>query len=136
MHHPLIQPVPITLDKPRSLVLDFNARCRIEEAINVDMIADEIRFDMRTTRAMLWSALLHEDPKLTLEQVGRMITTGPGGNLEAVFKAVTEALKRSQVPEPDVKTIEGEVASVPTAAGQIAETPSAASGPAPSSTSA
>lgn len=66
--------VPVKLDKVRTLVLDFNALCKVEEVTGVSMLVGQPAFSsMRMMRALVWAGLLHEDPTLSLEFVGQLI---------------------------------------------------------------
>ncbi|KKM90808.1 hypothetical protein LCGC14_1234800 [marine sediment metagenome] len=68
------------------LLFDFNAMARMEEAINHDVLNVRFwrNFGARDARAMLWASMLHEEPELTIEQVGSMVTMK---NLAMVVKA-------------------------------------------------
>ena len=66
--------VSVQLDKPRTLVLDFNAYCRVEEVTGVSLLVGQLAFtSMRVMRAIVWAGLLHEDPTLSLEFVGDLL---------------------------------------------------------------
>lgn len=97
--------VPITLDKPRTLVLSFNAMCDVQRVLgrNPFELDGEGEVDIgspEVIRAYLWAALKHEDPELTLEQTGDLLEQAPGGWVSAMT-AVAQALEAS-MPEPDV----------------------------------
>lgn len=68
---PAVKNIPIDLDKPRSLRLDLNAMEQFEE-VSGKSIA-EISGRIKDIKILLWAMLLHEDPELTLEQVGAMV---------------------------------------------------------------
>lgn len=53
----------------------------------------------RENRATLWCMLIHEDPALTLKQVGHMVTIE---NIQVVFDAVNAAQSVNS-PEPEKK---------------------------------
>ena len=66
--------VSVQLDRPRTLVLDFNAYCRVEEVTGISLLVGQEAFSsMRMMRAIVWAGLLHEDPTLTLEGVGDLL---------------------------------------------------------------
>lgn len=66
--------IPLRLDRDRTIILSFNALCRAEEVTGVNFLMGEVTFSsVRIMRALVWAGLLHEDPILTLEQVGDMI---------------------------------------------------------------
>jgi hypothetical protein len=65
----IVKPVPIELDRPRSLVMDFEAMARFEDATGVSAWSREAWNGTRYLPALVWAGLLHEDPDLTLEEV-------------------------------------------------------------------
>ncbi|KKM71087.1 hypothetical protein LCGC14_1434260, partial [marine sediment metagenome] len=69
------------------LLFDFNAMARMEEAINHDVLNVRFwrNFGARDARAMLWASMLHEEPELTIEQVGSFINMK---NLAMVIKTL------------------------------------------------
>jgi hypothetical protein len=87
----------ITLDKERHLKLDLNAMVKFEEVtgkslFNQNALSELSSIDMR---ALLWAGLAHEDPTLTLTDVGALITLE---NMDIVAKAITEALHPKPSP--------------------------------------
>lgn len=71
------KPIPIELDRPRKLFLDLNAMAAYEEVSGRSIwdIQDDIqRMDIKTIRALLWAGLKRDDPELTLEQAGELVT--------------------------------------------------------------
>jgi hypothetical protein len=94
-----IKPIPITLDKPRTLLYDFNAFMELEDLygdINKAFKGLE-QLKMRPIRDMIWAGLIHEDESLTPKQVGKMLHVL---NLEEIATKITEALGIS-LPEPE-----------------------------------
>jgi hypothetical protein len=81
--------VPIELDRPRTLILSFNAFCKAEEVTGIPFLVEQPQFSsLSTVRALFWAGLLHEDPTLTLEQAGDFIEeVGMDTILDAVMKA-------------------------------------------------
>jgi HK97 gp10 family phage protein len=87
-------PEPVTLDlggETRTLIVDLNTMCRVEEMTGTNML---LEFPLRTVspnevRLFLWACLAHEDDQLTLDQVGRWVTTE---NLKAVDAALMRVL--------------------------------------------
>lgn len=69
--------VPIMLDRQRTLKGDLNALCSVEEATGRSVFSEGEYMRLMTTfsgqRALLWAFLRHEDPRLTLEQVGDLL---------------------------------------------------------------
>lgn len=90
--------VAVTLDKPRTLVIDFNALCRVEEVTGQSMLVGAPAFSsMIVLRALTWAGLLHEDPTLTLEAVGAMLGDADSGEmLDSIMEAYNAAM-----PEQD-----------------------------------
>ena len=88
--------VEITLDRPRRLLFDFNAKVAFEEATGASTF-DPKTFNLssKVIRALLWAGLLHENPMLTLQEAGAMITRQ---NEREVSKKVFEAWRLS-LPE-------------------------------------
>lgn len=99
---PTIKTVKIELDRERALRFDFNALSLFEETTGLNSLDATIwgSLNAKNLRAMLWSALKHEDPGLTQEQVGEMIHTG---NIAYVTERITEAYKSSTPDQPEGK---------------------------------
>jgi len=95
-----IKPVPVQLDKERTLFYDFNALIELEEIYGTVTEAMSGLGDLRVKniRDMIWAGLLHEDENLTQKQVGKMLTMA---NLEEVALKISESLGIS-LPEPEV----------------------------------
>ena len=90
--------VAIELDRHRKMLIDFNALASFEEVTGKSALREGI--DSKSAvdiRAFLWAALRHEDPGLTLDQVGAMIHLG---NLEWAGEKIAEAFAAA-VPESD-----------------------------------
>jgi hypothetical protein len=89
-----VKPIPITLDKERTLKYDFNAFAEIEERFGTIQkafgeLTDKKSPKLKAVRAILWAGLIHEDPKLTEQQVGAMLSLG---DLATIMPAVLEAI--------------------------------------------
>jgi hypothetical protein len=94
-----IKPIPITLDKERTLLYDFNAFIELEELygdINKAFEGLE-QLKMKTIRDMIWAGLIHEDENLTSKQVGKMLNMA---NVQEIAAKIMEALGIS-LPEPE-----------------------------------
>lgn len=65
----IVRPVPIVLDKPRTLRMDFDAMARFEEATGESAWYGNVWSSPKYLRQLIWAALLHEDPDLTLDEV-------------------------------------------------------------------
>jgi hypothetical protein len=100
MSIPLVR-VLIQLDKPRTLILDFNALCRVEEVTGVSMLIGEPAFSsMRMMRALVWAGLLHEDPSLTVEHVGKLLGEADASDvLEKIVTAYAVSMPDAEVNE-------------------------------------
>jgi len=94
------QLVPIELGgKTRNIRLDFNALALAEELTGKSFVDIEAWGDMRATdiRAVIYACLVHEDPELTLEQVGGLLHMG---NVERIALELVDAFVLS-MPEDD-----------------------------------
>lgn len=97
-----VREVAITLDKKRTLRYDLNAFAELEElGMGTSGEVMEVLQDgsMKAMRGLLWAGLIHEDPELTLQQVGFWVTMD---NLEDVSQKVTEAITGS-LPDADAE---------------------------------
>jgi len=103
---PTVPVVKITLDKERTLRFDFNAYCAFEEKTGQSALSADIwlKPNATTTRALLWAALLHEDPSLKLTDVGAMVHIG---NFKEVSDKIQEATIASS-PEPSGEAEDGD----------------------------
>jgi hypothetical protein len=72
----------VVLDRERRLRMDFNALARAEEVTGKSFLDAETWKNLKASdyRAIAWACLLDEDPSLTIEQVGRLMTTGKRDN--------------------------------------------------------
>lgn len=77
-----IKRVPIELDKPRTMLIDWNAMFMIEEAItkrkggawiSLQDLGDVKMLSIADMRTIIWGSLIHEDEALTEKQVGAMV---------------------------------------------------------------
>ena len=103
--------VAITLDKPRRVLFDLNALAALEEQTGKNMLSAEgwaqfQQFDDKgeplpitatAARLVLWAGLLHEDPELTVQDVGKLIREDNLAAIETVIAAATTA----SLPEPE-----------------------------------
>lgn len=108
--------VKIKLDKERELRFDMNAQVMFEDATGentLDTAFWKKKMTAKTTRALIWACLVHEDPALTLTQVGRMLTPK---NSELVSTALNRALTESspEAEKEDAEEDDGKNASLPT----------------------
>lgn len=95
---PLVTGVKVKLDKERTLRLDLNAMVRFEQASGKSLLKQSTwdTLSIADIRSLLWACLLHEDPELTVEQVGSMIHPG---NMVQVFGEIQRVWQLS-APEP------------------------------------
>jgi len=72
-HH--IPKTPIRIGgKDRHLTFDFNAICSVSQQTGINLLQASVsNVEPQNLRALLLASLLHEDPTLTLEQVGAWI---------------------------------------------------------------
>lgn len=89
-------PIKVDLDKKRTMYITLGAMHEFEEATGKSMdemdenkIGDILHF--------VTAALKHEDPDLTIKEVGHFIHPG---NMEEVFKAIEKAM-REIAPEKE-----------------------------------
>lgn len=97
-----IKPVPIELDKPRSILFDFNAWIELEDIYgNIPAAMEKMGSGlMRDVRNILWAGLVHEDPELTIKDVGKILSIA---DLEEVTKAMIAATEQA-LPEGNEKS--------------------------------
>ena len=93
-----IAEIELMLDKKRKLVFDFNAICRLEEETGKNALAGDTWSNLTASdvRALLWGALLRDDPELSLSKVGELITFN---NLPQITEAIQKAFEAAAVPE-------------------------------------
>jgi hypothetical protein len=94
--------VTVVIDKPRRLRFDFNAFASYEEVTGKSILAEGFQEGLnsvRGLRALLWAALLHEDPNLTLTDVGAMLHLGNARQVSDSVQAALGAALPDQEPE-------------------------------------
>lgn len=92
------KPVPIKLDRVRHLKYDLNALVLLEEQFgSLGAALDAVQGQsIRAIRSWLYAGLAHEDPDLTPEQAGALVSLT---ELPAVTDAILRALGAS-FPNP------------------------------------
>lgn len=96
MKEKLVKSVPIELDRTRHLKFDLNALCSFEETTGKPIPSIDFNaLSVTHVRALLWAGLIHEDPELSLTQVGAMISLD---GLDVISRTIVEALSTS-MPE-------------------------------------
>lgn len=79
----------IELDRLRTIKFDMNALAEMEDALGRPVSQmTEMNVGMREMRAMVWAGLLHENPKLTLADAGKLIELD---RLEEITQQITAA---------------------------------------------
>jgi hypothetical protein len=95
--------VHLRLDRERTLIISFNALCLAEEITGINFLMGEFTFSsVRVMRALVWAGLIHEDPSLTLEQVGDLIEQrGASEVARVIIDAFAAAMPKSKVEDDD-----------------------------------
>jgi len=90
--------VKVTLDRERSMLVDWNAMYKIEEAItqrrggpwvSMQSLGDISKLAIADMRSVVWGSLLYEDPAITEDLVGRVVHMG---NMEYVCERLAIAM--------------------------------------------
>lgn len=94
-----IKPIPIVLDKPRTIVFDLNSFAELEESYgSVQAVLDEMaKGSIKALRLLLWAGLVHEQDDLTPKDVGRLIQFG---DIPKLTDLLNSALEKAQ-PSPE-----------------------------------
>lgn len=94
-----IKPIPIVLDKPRTIVFDLNSFAELEEHYgSVQAVLDEMaKGSIKALRLLLWAGLVHEQEDLTPKDVGRLIQFG---DIPKLTDLLNSALEKAQ-PSPE-----------------------------------
>lgn len=94
----MAQPVPITLDKERTIKLTHNALAEASEVApnGVERVLSG-HIDFAGIRAFLWAGLRVEEPTLTIRQVSDLMEsyTDNGGDYRDLQSAVLRAIELS-----------------------------------------
>lgn len=100
----------LDLDKKRKLTFDFNALCTIEKVVGKNALFDMSLWMKPTAgelRAILWAGLLSDDPNLTLEDTGKLLSKFPVVMKDAVtfaFKNATMAIASEKKSDAESET--------------------------------
>ncbi|MFC6644139.1 hypothetical protein ACFQBQ_00740 [Granulicella cerasi] len=75
-HNPLLPTVYLDIaGKKRKLLFDFNAIIKVEELTGINLLQAVVSdLEAKNIRALLYASLLHDEPNLTIEEVGSWIT--------------------------------------------------------------
>lgn len=92
--------IELDLDRKRKLVFDFNAICALEDVTGKNALDGKTwnALSARDVRALLWGALLRDDPKLTIERVGELINFT---NLPIITAAIEKAFSNAAISDED-----------------------------------
>lgn len=95
VQHVKIRPIPIVLDKPRTIVFDLNSFAELEEKYgDIQEVMDNMASgSIKALRLLLWAGLIHEQETLTPKDVGRLITFG---DVPALTEMIEMALASSR----------------------------------------
>lgn len=87
-HNPLLPAVYIDIaGQKRKLVFDFNAVIRVDELTGLNLLRAVVsEVEAKNVRALLFASLLHEDPDLTIEEVGSWITIRNMTNVQTAIR--------------------------------------------------
>ena len=118
----------VRLDRVRKLKIDLNAMCSFECEIGKPVQEIFVGADgnlrapgFTELRALLWCALLAEDPKLTVEDAGRLVEFADGHGFQDKIDNATAPIGELLVAQfsPDAKknaeALSGEIESLPAA---------------------
>jgi hypothetical protein len=95
----------ITLDRPRTLRMDFNALAKAEEMLGKDLMDPDTWKRMRASeyRALAFACLVHEDASLTLEAVGAMLTPSKAAEMVRALIELYTAAPSTTAPEEEAE---------------------------------
>lgn len=86
--------ITIQLDKERTLVFNLNTLVDVEESLGYSLSEMGENVSIKAMRTLLTAGLRHEDPELTEEFVGSLITLDNMGEVqEALGKAMGGSVK-------------------------------------------
>ena len=93
--------VPVDLDKPRMLRIDFNAMCRAEQISGLSFLDWNAELTGTRLKALVWASIVYEpgERRLEYDEVGDALNA----KFLDVMAAVTEAWLNS-MPEPEEPT--------------------------------
>ena len=100
MNDNLVPTKKIKFDKERTLRLDLNALCRAEKVTGRNFLLGGLANpDYNAILALIWAMLLHEDPKLTFEEVGSWFTSF--ALVQEAVLAISELVNQYNPPEKE-----------------------------------
>jgi hypothetical protein len=94
----MFEAITIQLDKERHMLLDLDAMIKFQEVTGKNLLvgANMGEFTPKDLRALLWAALLREDPALKLEDAGKFCI-----DLTYIDQKVGEAIRMAMPPKKD-----------------------------------
>jgi hypothetical protein len=103
--NPIRGTVTIKLDRDRTLKLGFNALVLAEQIAGINLAGfNPMEAGLKGVRAALYAGLAHEDPKLTLDQVGDMIQeAGYSYCVSKLIEGLAAAFKTDEKPDPNAQ---------------------------------
>lgn len=110
--------VAIKLDRERHLQMDLNAMIAFEEATGKSFldIASLNSMGPKELRALLWASLKHEDPELTLEKAGTLITAASLNEMAEIIATVVSPGGDSPLPGSGPTARPAQASATPTSA--------------------
>jgi len=83
--------IKVKLDKKRHLLVTSQAVAKYQEVTGRELAAQSTlsNLSLRDVVVITWALLLHEDPRLTIDQVGDMIK--PQTNMKELMYKIAEA---------------------------------------------
>lgn len=92
-------PIKLSDGKQRQLLFDLNSLAELEDVYggHADALREVQTGSFKAIRATLWAGLLHEDPDLTIKDVGAMISIS---GMETLSNAIVEAFGIAVPTEP------------------------------------
>lgn len=102
--NPAAPKVTLELDGQKyTLIMDMNAMAEFEEEAGKPIHAIGENMSMKDLRALIWACLLHSNPDMTPQDVGRLIHVK---NLFAVGETIGNLYKDSMPEDEDVPDVE------------------------------
>lgn len=90
--------VTIMLDKERNLIVDLNTFAELEEIYGDNQTAINAlkSGSFKAIRKFLWLCLVHEDPTLTEQQTGSLITAGNMEEFAEIIMASVDSMSKKK----------------------------------------
>jgi hypothetical protein len=92
--------VPVEVDKPRLLCIDFNTLCEAEKECGINfLLGMNMPMSYHGMRAICWASWKRDDPTLTVEQVGIILQDHWPHVMERLMEAWLLAMPESEEGE-------------------------------------